>query len=188
MKTIALLGVSLLSLASTLQAQNPARPVDPPELIARRADQIRAINRAQIPPLETYLRALEPLKQQFAREGRSDAAAAVDTEIKSTKDQLAAAVAASNLTTAAPAQLQIESATYGHAPTNRMADVTAAIRSAVESNLPTIVIASKDLGLSGADPAPGAHKTATIIYRINGRKKEKKFEENTVLKIKEDLR
>jgi hypothetical protein len=42
--------------------------------------------------------------------------------------------------------------------------------------------------LSGADPAPGAHKTATIVYRINGRKKEKKFEENTVLKIKEDLR
>jgi hypothetical protein len=188
MKTIVLLCVLLSFLRCSLPAQNPPRPVDPPELIARRAEQLRAISRAQIQPLEIYLRALEPLRQQFAREGKPESAAAVDAEIKSTKEQLAAAQAASNPTTSAPAQLQIESATYGHAATNRMADVTAAIRSAVESDTPSIVIASKDLGLSGSDPAPGAHKTATIIYRINGRKKEKKFEENTVLKIKEDLR
>jgi len=188
MKAIVLLCVFLSLFTSSAPAQNPPRPVDPPELIARRAEQLRAISRAQIQPLETYLRALESLRQQFAREGKAESAAAVDAEIRNTRDQLAAAEAASNPTTSAPAQLQIESATYGHAPTNRMADVTAAIRSAVESDVPTIVIASKDLGLSGADPAPSAHKTATIVYRINGRKKEKKFEENTVLKIKEDLR
>jgi len=136
MKAIVLLCVFLSLFTSSAPAQNPPRPVDPPELIARRAEQLRAISRAQIQPLETYLRALESLRQQFAREGKAESAAAVDAEIRNTRDQLAAAEAASNPTTSAPAQLQIESATYGHAPTNRMADVTAAIRSAVESDVP----------------------------------------------------
>jgi len=158
---------------------------EPPELIARRADHLRAISRAQIPALTTYIRTLEPLKQQFTREGKADAALAVDAEIKSIQEQLNAAQVATNITTAPPTQLQIESATYGHQQSKRVADVTAAIRSAVDSGAASIVIANKDLGLQGSDPSPGAHKTAVVVYRINGKRKEKILDENATLNLKD---
>lgn len=176
---IRLLSVIICTLAVTSFA------AEPPELIARRADHLRAISRVQIPALTSYIRTLEPLKQQFSREGKADAAVAVDAEIKSIQDQLNAAQAAINITTAAPVQLQIESATYGHQPSKRVADVTAAIRSAVDSGAASIVIANKDLGLQGADPAPGAHKTSVVIYRVNGKRKEKILDENATLNLRD---
>jgi len=158
---------------------------DPPELLARRAEYLKASSRAQIQPLTDYLRNLEPLRQQLAREGRADAALTITKEMNSIQDQLAAAQAAADATTSAPVQLQIESATYGHQPTKRVADVTIAVRSAVESGNHSMTIANKDLGLQGADPAPGAHKTALIVYTINGRRKQKIVDENTVLDFKD---
>jgi hypothetical protein len=158
---------------------------DPSELIAQRAEYMRAAARASVGPLTAYLRVLEPLRQQYAREGRTDAAVAVQNEMKSIQMQLDAAQANSNLSTSAPVQLYIESVSYGHQQTKRVADATTAVRSALEAGSPSIVIATKDLGLQGADPAPGAHKTAVIVYTINGRKKEKIVDENTPLNFKD---
>jgi hypothetical protein len=176
--SIVILLVALASLPRAVAA-------DPPELLTRRAEYLKASRRAQIQPLSDYLRSLEPLRQQFAREGKADAAQAVATEMKSIEQQLAAAQSNADATTSAPVQLQIESATYGHHQTKRVADVTVAVRSALESGSRSITIATKDLGLQGADPSPGAHKTAVITYTINGRRKQKIVDENTVLDFKD---
>src|SRR5580698_2817775 len=69
-------------------AQQPLKPLDPPELIASRADHLRAMQRAAIPPLTNYLRTLEPLQQFYTRQGKADAAAAVTAEITAVKEQL----------------------------------------------------------------------------------------------------
>lgn len=161
------------------------RAGDPSELVAQRAEYLRAAARASVAPLTAYLRALEPLRQQYAREGRTDAAVAVQNEMKSIQMQLDAAQANSNLSTGAPVQLHIESVSYGHQQTKRVADATMAVRSAFEAGSPSIVIATKDLGLQGADPAPGSHKTAVVVYTINGRRKEKIVDENTALNFKD---
>jgi hypothetical protein len=63
-------------------------PADPPELAARRDDLNRAVQRATVPLLTNYLRSLDPLKQQFTREGKLDAALAVDNEMRAATEQL----------------------------------------------------------------------------------------------------
>ena len=70
-----------------------AQAVDPPELTARRDDYNRTVQRAMVPLLTNYLRSLDPLKQQFTRAGKLDAAVAVDAEIRKITEQLKTAQA-----------------------------------------------------------------------------------------------
>ena len=184
MKPKIITALSLLVLATHALAQVTPK-TEPPELIARRAEHLRAISRAQIPPLTAYLRTLEPLKQQLARDGKSDAALAVDAEIQSIRQQLQAAQSATDITTAAPVQFQLDSAVFGDPATKRVRDVTAAIRAAMDSGQPTMFL---DNGQLGGDPAPGTKKVVVITYTINGKKKDKTFKADTALDFKKDLR
>ena len=186
MQNSILTGITLLMLAAYAPAQNAAKPIDPPELISRRAEHLRAISRAEVPPLATYLRTLEPLKQQFAREGKADAVLAVDAEIQSIKQQLQAAQNASDITAAAPVQFQLDSVIYGDPPTKRVKDATAAVRALMDAGQPTMFLDGRQLG--GGDPAPGTRKVVVVTFTINGKKKEKTFNENTPLDFKKDLR
>jgi hypothetical protein len=185
MKTIAFLIIVAFCAVTHLTAQNPPQPTDPPELVARRAEYLRAAGRAQVQPLTAYLRTLEPLKQQFAREGKSDAALAVDVEIKSIKDQLQAAQSVTDVTTAAPVQFQLNSVMFGDPATQRMRDVTNNVRAAMDSDQPSLVLGNKELG---GDPAGGVRKTVIVTYTVNGKRKQKTFQAGAVLDFKKDLR
>jgi hypothetical protein len=161
-------------------------PADPPELLARRADYYRTISRLQVPPLTTYLRALEPLKQQFRRDGKLDAVVAVDNEIKAVTEKLKAAQSGTNISTAPPAQIAIESVTYGDPKTKRTKDATEMVRTVFDSGAATITLSGRELRTG--DPAPGTRKVAVITYTVNGKRKEKTFPENTILDFKKELR
>jgi hypothetical protein len=177
--------LALVLAAAPLFAQKAAPPPEPPELIASRAEHLRAMSRAQVQPLAAYLRTLEPLKQQFLRAGKSDAAVAVDTEIASIKEQLKAAQAASDITTAAPVQFQLENVMFGDPATKRMKDVTSRVRAALDAGQPTLVLGNRELG---GDPAGGVHKTVIVTYTINGMRKTKTLMAGSTLEFKKDLR
>ena len=161
-------------------------PADPPELLARRADYYRTVSRLQVQPLTAHLRALDPLKQQFRRDGKLEAVVAVDKEIKAVTNKLKAAQAGTSLTTAPPAQVQIESVIFGDPKTNRTKDGTSAVRAAFDSGAATFPLSGREM--STGDPAPGTKKVAVVTYTVNGKRKEKTFPENTVLDFKRELR
>jgi hypothetical protein len=138
-----------------------------------------------VAPLTNYLRALEPLKQQLTREGKAEAAQAVETEIASIKLELAAAQKATDLTTAAPVQFQLDSVMFGDPPTKRLKDATARVKAVMDSGAATMFL---DNGQLGGDPAPGARKMVIVTYTINGRKRERTFKADTELNFQKDLR
>jgi len=170
-------------------AQQPAGTVEPPELVARRAEHIRAMKRAEIAPLTAYIQALTFLKQQYARENKVAAIAAVDAEIKQATDDLAAANAGTDITTAAPVQLQIEQALYGDFQRNKSVDVTAYIVNAFKSGNATVSIRGTDMA-GASDPSPGVVKSLKVVYLFNGKRKEKIFKTGTdvLLDFKRELR
>jgi hypothetical protein len=178
--------IVLLAMSMTLVAQ---QTVEPPELVARRGEHLRAMKRVEIAPLTAYIQSLGFLKQQFAREGKPEAAAAVDAEIKSATDELNEAIAATNITTAAPAQFQIEQALFGDFQTNRTIDVTAYFQNAFKGGAPSVSIRGSDMA-GATDPSPGVVKSVKIIYTFNGKRKEKTFKtgNTAVLDFKRDLK
>ncbi len=184
---VVIASLALLSGSELAFSQNSpsANPNDPPELIARRSDFLRGISRAQIPIYVSYLRTLEPLKQQFAREGKTDAARAVDDEISSIKSQLDAAQKASDISTAAPVQFHIDSAFWGDPPSKQLRDVTSFVKTGFDSGSPTMTLGKDTLG--GGDPAPYKNKLIVIKYTINGKPMEKTFKSDYVLNFKRDL-
>lgn len=185
----------LVSLGSlTASAEKPKdvkptlKPVDPPELVAKRADHLRSVQRILAPQLAAYLKTLESLQQQYLREGKTDAVLAVASEMGAIKDQLAQANAASDLSGQSPIQLQIDAAAYGDFKTNRTVDVTAYIQKAFTAGAPSVSIVRKDM-MGARDPAPFVHKEFKITYTINGRRKEKVVKDpEGVLDFKQDLK
>ena len=159
---------------------------DPPELLERRAEQLRVVSRVEVQPLTAYLRALESLKQQFTRGGKLEAVLSLDGELKKTRDKLTAAQAAASLTTAAPAQVQIVSVIYGELKAKRTADATEEVRKVMESGAGTFTINGRNL--KTGDPAPGKVKSAIFTYTINGKQRQKTFIEGVILDFKKDLR
>ena len=180
---------TLIAMTVFAVAQQPVKPVDSPQLVARRAEHIRAMKRAEIAPLTSYIQSLASLKQQFAREANAEAAIAVDSEIKTAKDELAAANAVTNITTAAPVQLQIDQALFGDFQRNRTVDVTAYIQNAFASGTPTASIRGSDMA-GASDPSPGVVKSLKFVYTFNGKRKEKTFKtgSDAVLEFKRDLK
>ena len=72
--------LALIGSSTVLFGQQPLKPVDPPELVTRRADHIRTMKRLEIAPLTSYIQSLTILKQQYMREAKSEAIAAVDAD------------------------------------------------------------------------------------------------------------
>ncbi len=168
----------------TAIAQN-APPVDPPELVSAREEHLRAMQRAAIPVLSAYARQLESLKASFTREGKLDAALAVDNELKEVNKEAQAADNAAARTGAA-LPLTILSAVYGAPAKKHVMDVTKTLRKALESGNEGIKLSTSEAG-AGVDPAPMTPKETKIIYTINGQRKEKTFQEGYKLKFKDDL-
>jgi hypothetical protein len=178
-----------LALVGSTMAQQAVKPLDPPELIAKRADHLRAIQRATIQPLSTYVRELESLQGFYSRAGKAEAAAAVAAEIVTVKEQLATAQSASNITTGSPVQLQIDLVQFGDIERNRVIDVTKYVQDGFSSGRSSISIRGTDM-VGARDPAPGVHKNIKILYTVNGKRKEKVFKDgpDAVLDFKKDLK
>ena len=189
MKT-ALLLLAIIASSSLAPAQQPPlKALDPPDLVARKAEHIRDMFRAQIVPLTSYIQTLTFLRQQYVRESKSEAIGLVDAEIQSARQELDAATAGSNITTTAAAQLQIDEAIYGDLVRNRVDDVTHYIQNAFASGQPSVSIYRPTM-LGAHDPAPGVHKSTRITYTINGKRKTKEFKDgpDSVVDFKKDLR
>lgn len=182
--TIITILACLSSIPLAIGQDKPA--VAPPELTAMREDHLRSMQRAIVPALIAYGRQLQSQKEFFTRQGKLDAALSVDNELKDIAAQLEAAKAATTKTSASM-QLAIVSASYGHAPSNRMVDTTKILRKALESGDLTITLGHKELA-GGNDPAPLSPKENTIVYSVNGQRKEKTFPESYKLNFKEDLK
>ena len=74
--------------------------LDPPELIAKREEHLRAMQRVALPELQAYAMKLNSLKQQFTREGKLEAGVAVDNELGEVNRQIQMAQDAGNATKA----------------------------------------------------------------------------------------
>ncbi len=74
--------------------------------------------------------------------------------------------------------LQIVRAYYGL--NNRNADVTQQLRNMVQGNYLEVQVNNNNMG---GDPAPGADKVLTVIYRINGREQTATVKEGNRLRI-----
>jgi hypothetical protein len=181
--------LALLMVPHILRAAEPLKPVEPPELVADRAEFLRAMQRASVQPLSNYLRLLQSRQQFFAREGKAEAAAAVAAEVATIKEQLTAAQAASDLTTAAPTQLQIDKAEFGDFQRNRVLDVTKYVQNAFTAGKATVSLRGTDM-VGASDPSPGVHKSIRIVYTINGKRKERLFKDgpDALLDFKKDLK
>jgi hypothetical protein len=82
--------------------------------------------------------------------------------------------------------LVIVSASYGSAATHHSIDTTRILRKALRSGAATIKLNTAE-GAGGVDPARTKPKETTIVYTVNGERKQKTFPESKVLNFKEDL-
>ena len=144
------------------------------------------MQRATVPVLQSYSASLTALKQQFAREGKLEAGAAVDAELRDVARQLQTSQDATNVTKSTAQQLTLVSAIYGHIPSKRTVNVERILRQAMAAGQATIKLNNAVLN-KDRDPAPYAPKETVINYIIGGQKKEKKFQEGFTLDFKNEL-
>jgi Domain of unknown function (DUF3395) len=74
--------------------------------------------------------------------------------------------------------LQIVRAVYGL--NNRTNDVSQLLRSQIRNNTLVMQVNNRNLG---GDPAPGADKVLTVIYRLGGREQSVTVKEGNTLRI-----
>jgi len=130
MKSPLLLTLVGFCLAVNGWAQN-AKPLDTPEIIQRRDELIRNIQRATVPVYQAYIQSLEPLRAQYTRERRPDALEALQEEIKRVQKELEAATNAATRNNTAALQMTILSAQYGDHDKRKTANVTEKLRKAM---------------------------------------------------------
>jgi hypothetical protein len=178
-------GFALVARGATVQVNQ----VEPPELVAARAEHLRAMNVASVPPLTAYLKKLESWRQFFAQHGNTAGAAAVTAEIDKIKADLADAQSAANPMAVSANQLVIDHAEYGDFAQKKTMDVTKFFVDAWSAKKETLSLFGHDM-LGATDPAPGRAKSFKITYIFNGVKKEKTFKEGSaeVLNFKKELR
>jgi hypothetical protein len=182
LRLLLLPGMVLTLIAPSPAADKPA--ADPPELIAKRDEYLRTLQRVQAPVLAGYVRTLESLKIQFTREGKLDAALATDAELKLMDRQL---TAANNVNKGAtPVMLTITSVKFGDPKSNRLVDVSKVVLKAFNAGDASIELSGGKL-YPGKDPAPFVHKVVVVEYMSMGERKEKTFQDGTVIKFKTDL-
>jgi hypothetical protein len=163
--------------------------VEPPELVTARAEYLRAINVASVPPLTAYLKKLESWRQFFTQHGNTAGASAVAAEIDKIKADLADAQSAANPMAVSANQLVIEHAEYGDFAQKKTMDVTKFFVDAHSGKKETLSLFGHDM-LGATDPAPGRAKSFKITYTLNGVRKERTFKEgpSEVLNFKKELR
>jgi hypothetical protein len=163
--------------------------VEPPELVTARAEHLRAMSVASVPPLTDYLKKLESWRQFFAQHGNAAGAAAVAAEIDKVKADLADAHSAANPMAVSANQLVIDHAEYGDFAQKKTMDVTKFFVDAWSAKKDTLSLFGHDM-LGATDPAPGRAKSFKITYTFNGVRKEKTFKEGPteVLSFKKELR
>ncbi len=83
-------------------------------------------------------------------------------------------------------QLTILSAVYGVPAKKLVADITKEVVKAFQSGESTLTLNLQ--GAGGVDPAPYQRKECTIIYEINGQRKQKTFPEDHKLNFRDELR
>jgi hypothetical protein len=186
MKTL-LIGtfLSLLSLASVIGQTN--KPVEPAELVQKREELMRNLQRASIPIYEAYLKSLEPLRAQFTRDGKVDAVNALQVEIKRAQDELDKATRAAARGNTVSLAFTILSATYGSHEKHRTVETTEMLRRALREGKATLKL-DNSLCEGGKDPAPFVPKATTVTYTIDGQRKQKTFKEGYELNFDTDLK
>jgi hypothetical protein len=166
-----LLGVILFAIATDAQ-EKPA--AEPSELVLRRTEHERGVQRVVSPLVTDYLRKLEGLKAQYTREGKIEAALAVEKEIRRMKRESGNKV--TNV-----------SAVYGVLETKQTADITDFLKAVQKEGRASVVLSSFQ-GSLPKDPAPNVRKQTKIVYLIDGQRYEKIFKESYELKFDDDLR
>ena len=179
--------ILLLLTCSAFSLTTLGQEAPPPELLAQREAHLKELQRIRVPVLTNYLRTLESLKQQFAREARTSAAALVDAEIAKTRSELETATELTNKTSDASIQLTIISASFGQPNSKNEIDVTDTIRGAFNTGKKTIRLV-KEVIADGKDPAPYKNKVIAIHYTTKGEKKRNEFPSNSTLNFEEHLR
>jgi hypothetical protein len=170
-RAILLLTMMVLPGLATAQDKPAAEPA---ELVAKRNEHDRAVQRAVSPLLADYLRKLESLRAQYTREGKIEAALTVEKEIRKIKRE-------------SGARITIVSATYGVLDTKQTADIADVLRATIKDGRASIILSSFQGGLP-RDPAPNLRKQTKVVYSIDGQRYEKTFKESYELKFDEDLR
>jgi len=158
---------------------------DPPDLVAKRTECLRELQRVSAPVLANYLHQLEAMKEQYTRRGDLHAAESVDSEIRKTSLQLNAAAATSQGARASvPLPVEITLARWQAADPNQSADVTAHLKQLMESGAQSVTINTQEAA-GGVDPARGKPKTLYLEYLVNGKVKQKTLKEGSTLLFRE---
>jgi hypothetical protein len=159
---------------------------DPPELQTRRLEHLRAMQKASVPLLTNYQKSLQGLKEQFTRQGKLEAALAVDKELKTVTSELESATAtAQGNVHSLQAPLTIVSATYEGPEPGQKFDATKRLQKVFDEGKGSTTI--KEV-VGAADPAPFKKKTMTIEYSINGQVKKKVYGQGGMINFREDLK
>jgi len=177
--------LSLLSLANAVSQTN--KPVDPMELVQRREELLRNLQRASIPIYEAYLKSLEPLRAQYTRDGKVDAVNALQVEIKRAQDELDKATRAAARSNTVTLAFTILSASYGSHEKHRTVDTAEMLRRALREGKATLKL-DNSLCEGGKDPAPFVPKTTIVTYSVDGQRKQKTFKEGYELNFDTDLK
>ncbi|MEZ0387491.1 MAG: hypothetical protein ACAI34_10515 [Verrucomicrobium sp.] len=172
-------------LLSILPASASAQGSESPALVNLREGYLRAMQRASIPVLAEYVRQLESEKSALTRQGKLDQVQAVEAELGDAASQLKVAKEAV-ARPGAVLRLTILSGRYGDFATGRVVDITKTLREALDARSLGISL-HRDGAAKGIDPAPLVAKQTSIVYSINGERKEKVFAEGHNLNFKSDL-
>jgi hypothetical protein len=180
-------GAWLYWLAAVSAFAQSTNAVDPPDLVHRREELLRNLQRASVPIYEAYLKSLEPLKTQYAREGNLGAITALQNEIKRVEDELDKAARAAARGDAVMLGFTILSASFGAHEKHRTIDTTEILREALREGKKTLRLDTKD-GAGGKDPAPFVPKETVVTYSFEGERKQKTFKEGYNLNFETDLK
>lgn len=150
---------------------------EPPELLSKRQEHLRKMQRAAEPLLRDYLRTLESMKQKFMRDQQLKEAIAVDAEIVRITEQIKIA----------SEQMVILSAVYGIPSQNRVVDITKQLQTALAAKQSGVTLEIRGAA-AGIDPAPGMAKQTLITYTLNGQRKQKTFPDGYKLRFAADLK
>jgi hypothetical protein len=161
----------------------PVFAADPPELNALRARHVAALWEVDAPVVSDYVKSLALLQDRFTKEGKPQAAVAVDNELNKVLADLHGASHPHHVPV-----VNILSATYREvADHSHSVDTTAVVKKAFESGAPHLRLTTKE-GAEGKDPAYNQKKETLITYTSDGEKKDAVFPESATLNFRRDLK
>jgi hypothetical protein len=180
-----LLAILTACLVANIAVHSAETLPDPPDLVAKRTECLRELQRVSEPILANYLHQLEGMKEQYTRRGDLHAAESVDSEIKKINLQLTAAAATSQGARASvPLPVEITIARWRAADPSQSVDVTAHLQQLLTSGTESVIVNTQEAA-GGKDPARGKPKTLYLEYLVNGKVKQKTLKEGSTLFFRE---